>query len=59
MKNQIKDFLKAIQKKEKSIAEELIPAVYKSIDKAVKRGIIKKNNGSRKKSRIMKKISSL
>jgi small subunit ribosomal protein S20 len=59
MKTQIKNFLKAIQKKDKNEAEEMIPSVYKSIDKAVKRGIIKKNNGSRKKSRITKKVNAL
>lgn len=33
-------------------ATALIPTVYKAIDKAAKRGVIKKNTASRKKSRL-------
>lgn len=33
-------------------AEKLLPSVYKAIDKAKKRGVIKKNTASRKKSRF-------
>jgi small subunit ribosomal protein S20 len=38
-------------------AEKLLPRIYKALDKAAKRGVIKKNTASRKKSRMMKKIS--
>lgn len=33
-------------------AQELLPTAYKAIDKAAKRGIIKDNTASRKKSRL-------
>ncbi|MCF7815897.1 MAG: 30S ribosomal protein S20, partial [Candidatus Pacebacteria bacterium] len=33
-------------------AEALMPTVYKAIDKAEKRGVIKKNTAARKKSRL-------
>lgn len=33
-------------------SKELLPQTYKAIDKAAKRGIIKKNAASRKKSQI-------
>jgi len=59
MKKRIKDFLKLVQKKEKEEAVKSIPSVYKAIDKAAKRGVIKKNTASRKKSRITKKLNSL
>jgi ribosomal protein S20 len=36
-----------------------LPSIYKAIDKACKIGVIKKNNASRKKSRIGKKLSNL
>jgi small subunit ribosomal protein S20 len=39
--------------------EKMMPNIYKAIDKATKRGVIKKNTGSRKKSRLMKKVKSL
>ncbi|MDD4062394.1 MAG: 30S ribosomal protein S20 [Candidatus Pacebacteria bacterium] len=35
-------------------AKDLLPNAYKAIDKAAKRGIIKKNAASRKKSQIAK-----
>lgn len=38
-------------------AQELIPTVYKAIDKTAKRGILKKNSAARKKSRLMAKLN--
>ena len=37
-------------------AEASLPAAYKAIDKAEKRGIIKKNTAARKKSRLVAAI---
>ena len=42
---------------DKSEAEKSLPELYKAIDKAAKRGVIKKNTASRKKSRLAKKLS--
>ncbi|MFA5714185.1 MAG: 30S ribosomal protein S20 [Candidatus Paceibacterota bacterium] len=39
--------------------EKMLPRIYKAIDKAAKRGVIKKNAASRRKSRIMKKVNKL
>jgi len=39
--------------------EKMLPRIYKAIDKAAKRGVIKKNSAARRKSRMMKKISKL
>ena len=38
-------------------AKELIPRLYKAIDKTTKRGILKKNSAARKKSRLMAKLN--
>lgn len=38
-------------------AEKLLPKIYKALDKAAKRGVIKKNTAARKKSRMTKKIA--
>ncbi len=38
-------------------AESLLPQYYKTVDKATKKGIIKKNTSARKKSRISKLLS--
>ena len=37
-------------------AQDMIPEAYKAIDKASKRGIIKSNTASRKKSRLVAAI---
>lgn len=58
MKNEIKKFLKLIDGKKIEEAEKMVPTLYKAIDKAVQKGVIKKNNGARKKSRLIKKITS-
>ena len=58
--NQVKSLIKdvktfVVQKKNKE-AKELLPKVYQILDKAAKVGIIKKNNASRRKSRLAKMI---
>lgn len=40
-------------------AREDLSIAYKAIDKAAKKGVIKKNTAARKKSKLAKKISSL
>lgn len=57
-KTATKDIVKKIKKliaaKKIKEAEKLVPLAYKSIDKAAKTGVIKKNAASRQKSRLMK-----
>ena len=43
---------KALVAKDAAAAEKLLAAAYKAIDKAKKRGVIKSNTASRKKSRL-------
>ncbi len=38
-------------------AKEILPKVYKALDKAAKNGTIKKNTASRKKSRLAKLLN--
>ena len=56
MKSVIKDIKSAVQKGDAKKAEEMVPTAYKAIDKARKRGLIKKNTASRKKSRLVAMI---
>lgn len=56
MRSTIKE-IKELSIKDLEKAKEILPRVYKSIDKAAKKGIIKKNNASRKKSNVMKFIN--
>lgn len=59
MKSLIKQIRGLIKENEKQKAFELLPKVYQAIDKAAKKGIIKKNTASRKKSRLSKAIKRL
>lgn len=57
MKNSIKSVKKMVAAGQKNKAKELISAAYQAIDKAAKRGVIKKNTAARKKSRLMKMLN--
>ena len=59
LKDALKDVEKLIDSGNKKEAEALLPRVYKAIDKAAKRGVLKANTASRRKSRISKRISGL
>ena len=54
MRQVIKDFKKTVERNERENAQKLVANLYKVIDKAAKRGVIKKNTAARKKSRLMK-----
>ncbi|EGO63294.1 30S ribosomal protein S20 [Acetonema longum] len=49
----------SVQGGNKATAENLLVAAYKTIDKAVAKGVIHKNAAARKKSRLAKKINAL
>ena len=59
-KNKIKDLIKKVRslvaENKTAEAKTLLPQVYKALDKAAKTGLIKKNEASRKKSRIAKSL---
>jgi small subunit ribosomal protein S20 len=54
IKESIKKIEKLVKEKKKDEAKKLLPEAYSVIDKAAKRGVIKKNNASRKKARLSK-----
>jgi len=56
IKNLIKKSRKMIESKDEK-AKEMVYNTLKAIDKAMQKGIIKKNNGNRKKSRLHKKLN--
>lgn len=58
MREQIKGFTKSLQAGNTSEAERQMSGVYKAIDKAAKRGVIKQNAADRKKSRLYKMLHS-
>jgi len=56
-KSLLKTNLKQIQSGDKKVAGDLSKTI-KALDKAVKKGVIKKNTASRQKSRLMKKLNA-
>ncbi|HEC30578.1 MAG TPA: 30S ribosomal protein S20 [Candidatus Yonathbacteria bacterium] len=59
MKDAVKNIKNLVTKKDKDSANSSLPTAYKAIDKAAKRGIIKKNTAARKKSRLSKMIAKI
>ncbi|MBU1179047.1 30S ribosomal protein S20 [Patescibacteria group bacterium] len=56
MRGRLKEIKKLLEENKKEAALKLVPTAYKALDKAAKRGVIKKNTASRKKSRLMRAI---
>ncbi len=54
LKESIKGIEKLVKEKKKDEAKKLLSSAYSAIDKAAKKGVIKKNNASRKKARLSK-----
>ncbi len=52
MKKLIKEVKTLVSENKIKEAKELLPRIYKVLDKSAKKGVIKKNTASRKKSRI-------
>ena len=60
MKTSVKGFRKLVAGGKYPEAEKALPSLYKALDKAAKRGVIKKNTAARKKSRavaLLRKMS--
>lgn len=59
LKNTIKDYKAVIEEGNIDQAEEMLPDVYKVIDKSASRNIIHKNNAARKKSKMKRMLNEL
>lgn len=57
--DEVKTLRAYIEGGKKDEAKKHIPVVYKAIDKAAKRGVIKANTAARKKSRLMKALAKI
>ncbi|OGI74151.1 30S ribosomal protein S20 [Candidatus Nomurabacteria bacterium RIFCSPHIGHO2_02_FULL_41_18] len=58
-KRAMKDIIKKIEKlakADKAEAAKMLSGAFQAIDKAAQRGVIKKNNAARKKSRLSKLV---
>ena len=59
MKDSVKVVNKLVLEKNKDEANKKLSEAYKAIDKAVKRGVIKKNTAARKKSTLSRSIKNI
>ncbi|OGZ04261.1 MAG: 30S ribosomal protein S20 [Candidatus Lloydbacteria bacterium RIFCSPHIGHO2_01_FULL_41_20] len=59
MKETIKEVRQLVSAQKGAEAKKLLSAAYKAIDKAMKRGVIKKNTAARKKSRLSQAIKKI
>ncbi|MFH1671388.1 MAG: 30S ribosomal protein S20 [Candidatus Portnoybacteria bacterium] len=59
MKGSIKETNELIRDKKKKEANEALSGAYKAIDKAAKRGLLKKNTANRRKSRLARSIKKM
>lgn len=57
VKNTIKDYVKTVTSGKTEEGTQKLSSVYKKLDKAVKKNVIKKNRAARLKSRLAKKLS--
>lgn len=56
MKEAVKNFEKAVKAGKKDEAANILAKAFQAVDKAAKRGVIKKNTASRKKARLSRLI---
>jgi small subunit ribosomal protein S20 len=59
MKDNVKEMGKLLVAKSAKDAAKLLPALYKTIDKAAKNGTINKNTAARMKSRAAKQLAAI
>lgn len=59
LRTQMRKMREAIEEKDRETAVKMLPSVTKAIDTSVKKGAIKKNTGSRYKSRLSRQVAQL
>lgn len=59
MNDEVKKIRKLVVTGNKEEAQKMLSTAYQAIDKAAKRGVIKKNTAARKKSRISASIAKI
>ncbi len=59
VKTMLKKVLVAVETKEVEAANSALSVAYKELDKAVSKGVMKKNTASRRKARLAAKVNAL
>ena len=59
LRTKMRKIREAIEAKDREGSAKMLPALFKTIDTSVKKGAIKKNTGSRYKSRLSRQVALL
>ncbi len=59
LRTQLRDLRETIEKGDKAAAEQAYRKTVSALDKAIKKGILPENTGSRYKSRLGKRVGAL
>ena len=59
LKTTIKKSRKVLSNKQLEQAQELVKSALVALDKAAQKGLVKKNNAARRKSRLAKRLAAL
>jgi small subunit ribosomal protein S20 len=59
LRTKMKKIREAIEAKDREGSAKMLPTLFKAIDTSVKKGSIKKNTGSRYKSRLSRQVARL
>ncbi len=59
LRTKMKKIREAIEAMDREGSAKMLPALFKAIDTSVKKGSIKKNTGSRYKSRLSRQVARL
>lgn len=59
LRTQMRKIREVIEAKDREGSAKMLPALFKAIDTSVKKGSIKKNTGSRYKSRLSRQVALL
>ena len=59
LRTEMRKIREAVADKDQAGAAKMLPGLFKAIDTSVKKGTIKKNTGSRYKSRLSKQVAAL
>jgi len=57
VKKTVKTFRSSLAAKDSTQTKEMLPKIFSRLDKAAKKGIIKKNTANRRKSRLSRMLS--
>lgn len=59
LRSQVKALMSPLEGSNAEESQKVLPATVSSIDRAVQKGLIKKNKASRMKSRLTRKVNAL